>query len=225
MNTKKAVILLSGGQDSSTCLALAKAEGFECYALSISYGQNHSVELEAAKTVASKMGVKEHKIITINLSDFGGSALTDDNIEIPDYTGDGKIPTTYVPARNTIFLSLALGYAEVINADTIYIGCCLEDYSAYVDCRPEFINAYQAMANFATAVGVEGNGIKIVAPLLHLSKAETIKLGLEVGVDYGLTITCYRANEKGQACGSCTSCTLRKNGFKAAGVSDPTAYV
>lgn len=225
MNIKKAVILLSGGQDSSTCLALAKAEGFECYALSVSYGQNHSVELEAAKAVARKMGVKEHKIININLNDFGGSALTDDAIDIPDYKGDGKIPTTYVPARNTIFLSLALGYAEVTGADTIYIGCCLEDYSAYVDCRPEFINAFQTMANLATAAGVEGEGIKIVAPLLQLSKAETIKVGLDAGVDYSLTITCYRANEKGQACGSCASCTLRKNGFEAAGVSDPTVYI
>jgi len=223
--TKKAVILISGGLDSTTCLALAKADGYECYTLSVDYGQRYQSEVLTSEKISKTFGAKEHKLMHVNLNAFGGSALTDKNIEIPDYVGDGEIPITYVPARNTLFLSLALGYAEVVEADVIFIGVSEVDYSGYPDCRPEYIEAFQTMANLATKRGVQGNPIKIVAPLTHLSKAQTIETGLKIGVDYSLTVTCYQANESGQACARCDACVLRKKGFEAAGVADPTNYV
>lgn len=221
---KKAIILLSGGLDSTTCLALAKQQGYACYALSFDYGQRHASELVAAKNCAKILAAEQHKIITLALDQFGGSALTDHTIDVPDYTGNDEVPATYVPARNTVFLSIALGYAEVINADAIFIGVSALDYSGYPDCRPEYINAFQAMANLATKQGIEGHPIDIKTPLIDLNKAETIKLGLSLGVDYGATISCYRAGEDGLACGTCDSCTLRKKGFNELGVTDPTAY-
>lgn len=224
MTNNKAVILVSGGLDSATCLAYAKQKGFDCYALSFDYGQRNRAELQAAKNVVKVLGAKEHRIISLALNELGGSALTDKNIEVPDYKGDHKIPSTYVPARNTIFLSIALGWAEVLDAHDIFTGVSAVDYSGYPDCRPEYIEAFQTMANLATKTGVEGNPISIHTPLIHLNKAETIELGLSLGVDYSITVTCYRANENGEACGQCDSCMLRKKGFEAAAVSDPTRY-
>jgi len=220
---KKAVILFSGGLDSTTCLALAKSQGFACYTLSFSYDQRHSAELLAAEKIATHMGVS-HKVIDISMGAIGGSALTDPNIEVPDYSGDGKIPVTYVPARNTIFLSFALGYAEALNAQDIFIGSSSVDYSGYPDCRPEYFTAFQQLANLATKAGVEGNLFTLHTPLLYLSKAETIQLGQQFHVDYGLTVSCYRADTQGLACGKCDSCTLRKKGFAEAGIADPTHY-
>lgn len=222
--TKKAVILLSGGLDSSTCLAIAKSEGYECYTLSVDYGQRNTFELKNSENISKMLGAKEHKLMQVNLNSIGGSALTDKNIDVPDYAGDGEIPITYVPARNTLFLSLALGYAEVVEADVIFIGVSEVDYSGYPDCRPEYIEAFQTMANLATKRGVEGNPIKIIAPLSHLSKAQTIERGLQAGVDYSLTVTCYQANNNGEACGKCDACVLRKQGFADAGIDDPTRY-
>lgn len=221
---KKAVVLLSGGLDSTTCLAMAKAEGFRCYALSFAYGQRHAAELAAAKHVAEHYAVAEHKIVTIDSGQFGGSALTDHTIQVPDYCGNQEIPVTYVPARNTTFLSFALGYAEVIGARDIFIGVSAIDYSYYPDCRPEFIAAFQALANIATKAGVEGDSFVIHAPLLHLSKAETILRGLELGVNYALTMSCYQATESGKACGRCDSCHFRREGFRKVSVKDPTIY-
>ncbi len=219
----KAVILLSGGLDSSTVLALAKNSNFECYPISFSYGQRHSIELIAAKKVAAYFKVKTHKIVSLSEDMFGSSALTDDSIEVPLHSSQSglHIPATYVPARNTIFLSIALGYAESICAHDIFLGVSDIDYSGYPDCRPEYIEAFERLANLATKDGVEGRKTTIHAPLLHLSKAETIKLGIKNGVDYSLTISCYSANPvSGAACGKCDSCTYRRNGFQQAGIKD-----
>ncbi|MFA6301607.1 MAG: 7-cyano-7-deazaguanine synthase QueC [Legionella sp.] len=221
---KKAVILVSGGLDSATCLALAKSKGFQCYALSFSYGQRHSAELVAAQRVAQAVGVVDHKIITLDVSLFANSALTNTDLDVPEYQESSDIPVTYVPARNTIFLALALGFAESIGAQAIFIGASSIDYSHYPDCRPEFIEAFQNVANLGTKAAVEGSPIKIVAPLQYLSKIETIQLGIQLGVDYSLTVSCYQANAAGQACGTCDSCTFRKKGFIGAGVADPTVY-
>lgn len=222
--TKKAVILLSGGLDSTTCLALAKSQDFRCYALSFSYGQRHSAELLAATRIAQYFAVSEHKILELDTSLFRGSALTDKNQDVPNFTETRDIPATYVPARNTIFLAMALGYAESVGAEVIYIGASSVDFSHYPDCRPEFIQAFQGLANVATKNAVEGNPISIVAPLQHLNKVQTIQLGMDLGVDYGLTISCYQANDLGEACGRCDSCTFRKRGFTGANIKDPTLY-
>lgn len=217
----RAIVLLSGGLDSTTCLAWAQAR-YECFALSFSYGQRHSSELDAARALAKRAGV-EHRIIDIDLRQLGGSALTDDSIAVPENEPTG-IPVTYVPARNTIFLSYALAAAEVINASAIVIGINAVDYSGYPDCRPEYIDAFAKMAALATKAGVEGNPITIETPLLHLTKAAIIQLGLEHGVDYAQTISCYQADNNGYACGRCDSCRLRRQGFIDAGVEDPTLY-
>jgi 7-cyano-7-deazaguanine synthase len=222
--TKKAVILLSGGLDSTTCLAYAQSKGFECYALSFDYGQKQRSELQASQAIAKHHGAKQHKIVTLSIGELGGSALTDDAIDIPDHSNSEAIPVTYVPARNTVFLSIALGWAEILDAQAIYIGVSAVDYSGYPDCRPEYIDAFQKMATLATKVGVEGRPIAITAPLIQLSKIETIRLGASLGVDYSKTVSCYRADAKGHACGECDSCHLRKKGFEAAGLADPTLY-
>jgi 7-cyano-7-deazaguanine synthase len=223
MSDKRAVILLSGGLDSATVVAMAKADGFDCYTMSFDYGQRHRAELQAAERVASDMGVIEHKVIGLDLNGIGGSALTDSSIAVPETAGEG-IPVTYVPARNTVFLSLALGWAEVLGARDIFIGVNAVDYSGYPDCRPEFVEAFERMANLATKAGVEGQGFTIRAPLQMLSKADIVKAGTRLGVDYALTVSCYQADEQGRACGKCDSCRLRAEGFTAAGVTDPTRY-
>lgn len=220
---KKAVVLLSGGLDSTTCLAMAQAEGFRCYGLSFAYGQKHTVELRAAGRVAAHMGV-DHHVFPLDIGQFGKSALTDEQIEVEDYHGGTDIPVTYVPARNTIFLAVALGYAETLQAEAIFIGVSSIDYSHYPDCRPEFIEQFQKLANIATKTGVEGTSIRIHAPLQYLTKAKTIEAGHKLGVDYGLTVSCYRANLSGEACGRCDSCVFRKRGFDEAGITDPTPY-
>ncbi|AZD10078.1 7-cyano-7-deazaguanine synthase [Pseudomonas chlororaphis] len=220
---KRAVILLSGGLDSATVVAMARAEGYRCYTMSFDYGQRHRAELQAAERVARDLGVVEHKVIGLNLNGIGGSALTDSSIDVPEAPSAG-IPVTYVPARNTVFLSLALGWAEVLGARDIFIGVNAVDYSGYPDCRPEFVEAFERMANLATKAGVEGLGFRIQAPLQNLSKADIVKAGVKLGVDYGLTVSCYQADDQGRACGKCDSCRLRAEGFAAAGVSDPTAY-
>lgn len=221
----KAIVLLSGGLDSTTCLAYAKSQGFDCHALSFNYGQRHHSELEAAKRIAKQYQATHH-IFNIDISQFGGSALTNDQMIIPDHDPNkNTIPVTYVPARNTIFLSIALAQAEVVNAQAIFTGVSARDYSGYPDCRPAHIEAFQAMSNLATKAAVEDKQfITIHTPLIHLSKAETVKLGLSLGVDYSLTVSCYQANEQGQACGRCDSCTYRKKGFSDLGVKDPTHY-
>jgi 7-cyano-7-deazaguanine synthase len=223
---KKAVVLYSGGLDSTTCMAIAKHDGFEAYALSFSYGQRHSVELEKAKQYAPLIGAADHRVVDVDLRQFGGSALTDD-IEVPkNQLADGEIPVTYVPARNTIFLSFALGWAEVLGAKDIYIGVNALDYSGYPDCRPEFISAYENMANLATKAGVEGDEpYTIHTPLIQLSKAEIIRTGTDLGIDYKLTHSCYDPTPTGIACGQCDSCLLRLKGFKEAGFADPVDYV
>lgn len=218
----KAVVLLSGGLDSVTVLAVARKK-YDCYALSFSYGQRHSVELEAANKIAKQFGVTEHRILKIDLGQLGGSALTDFDIDVPETQEEG-IPVTYVPARNTIFLSYALAWAEVLEAQDIFIGVNAVDYSGYPDCRPEYIDAFSKMANLATKSAIEGHIISIHTPLISLSKAEIIRMGIENGVDYSMTISCYAANEQGEACGVCDSCRLRKTGFDDAGVADPTKY-
>ncbi|MDB4140154.1 7-cyano-7-deazaguanine synthase QueC [Candidatus Thioglobus sp.] len=220
----KAIVLLSGGLDSTTVLAIAKAHDFECYALSFDYGQKQRSELESAKTIAKQSKVAEHRIMKISLADIGGSALTDDKIDIPKYSKSDEIPVTYVPARNTIFLSFALAWAEVIDCQKIYIGVNALDYSGYPDCRPEFIKAFEDMANLATKQSVEGEKIEIKTPLISMSKAEIIQKGLSLGVDYSQTISCYLANSNGEACGECDACVLRINGFNNANVKDPTFY-
>ena len=223
MTTKKALILLSGGLDSATVLAMAKADGYACYSMSFDYGQRHRSELQAAERVARQMGVVEHKVIGLNLNGIGGSALTDTSIAVPETLEEG-IPVTYVPARNTVFLALALGWAEVLGARDIFIGVNAVDYSGYPDCRPEFIAAFEAMANLATKAGVEGQGFRIQAPLQMMSKGEIVQAGLRHGVDYGLTVSCYQADDDGRACGKCDSCRLRAAGFAEAAVADPTRY-
>jgi 7-cyano-7-deazaguanine synthase len=223
MSDRKAVVLVSGGLDSATTLAMARQQGFTCYAMSFDYGQRHRCELEAAARVSAVLGAREHRIITLDLRQFGGSALTDDAIAVPEQPGEG-IPLTYVPARNTIFLSFALAWSEVLDARDIFIGVNAVDYSGYPDCRPEFIRAYEQMANLATRAGVEGRPFTIHAPLIEMSKAEIIRQGTALGVDYGQTISCYNPDETGRACGRCDSCRLRAAGFAAAGVADPTRY-
>jgi len=220
----KAVILLSGGLDSATALAVACNEGYDCHALSFDYGQRHEAELKAARRVADATNVSGHKILHVDLTQIGGSALTDRTIEVPRESGEG-IPVTYVPARNTIFLSFALGYAEVIGAFSIFTGVNAVDYSGYPDCRPEYIRAFQAMANLATKAGVESGRFAIHAPLINLTKARIIEMGTRLGVDYSLTISCYQADDKGRACGVCDSCRFRRQGFKGAGIADPTVYL
>ncbi|MEZ5523858.1 MAG: 7-cyano-7-deazaguanine synthase QueC [Pseudomonadales bacterium] len=223
MTNKKAVVLLSGGLDSTTALALAKDSGAECYAISFNYGQRSRAELLAAERIAKAMGVVEHQVVRIDMGQIGGSALTDVSIDVPEDEPEG-IPVTYVPARNTVFLSFALGWAEVLGAQEIYIGVSAVDYSGYPDCRPEFIDAFEKMANLATKAAVEGETIKIQTPLMNLSKAETVKAGVKLGVDYSLTVSCYQADDEGRACGKCDSCRLRSKGFVDAGLPDPTRY-
>ncbi|MBS0300107.1 MAG: 7-cyano-7-deazaguanine synthase QueC [Proteobacteria bacterium] len=221
---KKAVVLLSGGLDSATVLAVARDQGFQCYALSVDYGQRHRSELEAAKKVARSLGAHQHQIITLDLTAFGGSALTDDAIEVPIAGEKTEIPVTYVPARNTIMLSLALAWAEVLGSQDIFVGVNAVDYSGYPDCRLEYVQAFEQMANLATKAAIEGKKLTIHTPLMHLSKKEIIQTGLALGVDYGLTVSCYQADEAGRACGICDSCRIRTAGFEAAGVADPTRY-
>jgi 7-cyano-7-deazaguanine synthase len=220
---RRAVVLLSGGLDSATALAIAREQGYACYALSLDYGQRHLAELNAARRVAQSLGVVEHKILPIDLTAIGGSALTDPSIAVPEDGGDG-IPVTYVPARNTIFLSLALGWAEVLGAHDLFVGVNAVDYSGYPDCRPAFIAAFERLANLATKAGVEGQPFRVHAPLIELTKAEIIAEGTRLGVDYGLTVSCYQADAEGRACGRCDSCRFRADGFRQAGVPDPTRY-
>ncbi len=219
----RAVVLLSGGLDSATCLALAKQQGYECYALSFNYGQRHVTELDAAALIATRMQVAMHRVIKMDLGGMGGSALTDASLSVPE-GGSTGIPITYVPARNTIFLAFALAWAEVVEAQAIFIGVNALDYSGYPDCRPEFIKAFQQMANLATRAGVEGQPLKIETPLLAMDKAGIIKAGMAAGVDYSMTVSCYQLNDKSEACGRCDSCRFRRKGFLEAGVPDPTRY-
>ena len=219
----KAVVLVSGGLDSSTVLALALQQGYRCYTLSFDYGQRHRSELEAAKRVSELMKVEEHKIVRLDLGTIGGSALTDTTIDVPEQETAG-IPVTYVPARNTVFLSIALGWAEVLEADTIFLGVNAVDYSGYPDCRPEYISSFEAMANLATRAGVEGNKLSIQAPLIDMTKGEIVSAGASLGIDYSQTVSCYQASIEGLACGKCDSCRLRIEGFNQAGISDPTRY-
>lgn len=222
---KKAVILVSGGLDSATVLAIAQAAGYTCYAVSFDYGQRHSAELEAARQVAARAKVEEHRVVSIDLSQFGGSALTDESIDVPDAnTSEDAIPITYVPARNTVFLSLALAWSEVLGACDIFVGVNAVDYSGYPDCRPEFIRAYENMANLATRAGVEEQQLTVHAPLIELTKAQIVQQGTELGVDYSITVSCYQADATGAACGVCDSCFLRREGFANAGIADPTRY-
>jgi 7-cyano-7-deazaguanine synthase len=223
MHQEKAVVLVSGGLDSATVLAMAKSQGFRCFTLSFDYGQRHRAELVAAQKIAAAYPDVVHKVVTLNLDSIGGSALTDQDIAVPESPTEG-IPVTYVPARNTIFLSIALGWAEVLEASRIFIGVNAVDYSGYPDCRPEFIEAFTQLANVATKVGVEGGVMQICAPLSALSKADIIRAGVALGVDYSATVSCYQADATGRACGRCDSCRLRREGFEAAGVSDPTRY-
>lgn len=220
---KRAVVLLSGGLDSATVLAMARAQGFECYALSVDYGQRHHAELAAAQQVAKTLGAREHRVVNIDLTGFGGSALTDSSIAVPEHASSG-IPLTYVPARNTIMLSLALAWAEVLQAQDIFFGVNAVDYSGYPDCRPEFVAAFERMANLATKAAVEGKPLTVHAPLMHMSKSEIIHQGVRLGVNYSITVSCYQADEQGHACGRCDSCRLRREGFQSAGVPDSTRY-
>ena len=226
MTAPRAVVLLSGGLDSATCLAIAREQGFEAYALSVAYGQRHAAELAAARQVAAALGAREHRLAHVDLGQFGGSALTDPGIAVPEggARGEGDIPVTYVPARNTVLLSLALAWAEVLGADDIFVGVNAVDYSGYPDCRPEFIAAFQAVARLATKAGAQGRACTIHAPLIELSKAQIIARGTALGVDYGLTVTCYQADGQGRACGRCDACRLRRAGFAQAGIADPTRY-
>lgn len=224
MSTPRAVVLVSGGMDSAVALAVARSEGCICYALSIDYGQRHRAELAAAQRVAHALGAIEHRVFRIDLGTIGGSALTDTTIAVPEQRQAG-IPVTYVPARNTVMLSLALGWAEVLGASRIYIGVNAVDYSGYPDCRPEFVAAFERVANLATKAGVEGSvHFRIAAPLIDWSKAQIVQRGRELGVDFGLTVSCYQADDEGRACGRCDACRLRREGFSAAGVPDPTPY-
>lgn len=220
---EKAVVLLSGGLDSATCLAMARAEGLVCHALSIDYGQRHRTELNAARAVAAAQGVSDHRVVSVDLTAIGGSALTDAGIDVPTEPSR-DIPVTYVPARNTVFLSLAMGLAETLEARLLYVGANAVDYSGYPDCRPAFIDAFRDLAQVATRSGVEGTRWEVRAPLMQLSKAEIIRTGVHLGVDYSLTVSCYQADADGRACGRCDSCRIRRDGFMAAGVPDPTRY-
>lgn len=220
---RRAVVLLSGGLDSATCLAIAKAEGFVPAAISFDYGQRHRAELVASARVARAMQVIDHRVVRIDLGSFGGSALTDTAIAVPETPGEG-IPVTYVPARNTVFLAYALGFAEVLGSTDIFIGVNAVDYSGYPDCRPEFIRQFEILANLATKAGVEGDRFRVHAPLIDSSKADIIRRGTALGVDYGMTVSCYQADAEGRACGRCDSCRLRAQGFQAAGIADPTRY-
>jgi 7-cyano-7-deazaguanine synthase len=222
--TKKAVVLLSGGLDSATCLAIARQQGFASYCLSFDYGQRHRAELDAATAVARTLGATEHRILNLGLAQFGGSALTDAAIAVPTGGVLPGIPVTYVPARNTIMLSLALAWAEVLDSRDIFVGVNAVDYSGYPDCRPEYVAAFERLANLATKAGAEGAAFTVHAPLIHLSKAEIVAAGTALGVDYGLTVSCYQADAAGRACGVCDSCRLRREGFAAAGFADPTRY-
>ncbi|AOE50300.1 7-cyano-7-deazaguanine synthase QueC [Kangiella sediminilitoris] len=224
---KRAVILLSGGLDSTTALAIAKEKGFECYTMSFNYGQRTVAELEAAKKVSAQHGAKKHIEVNLDMTEIGGSALTDHSIDVPvgeALEQEEDIPVTYVPARNTVFLSIALGWAEVLQANHIFVGVNAVDYSGYPDCRPEFVEAFEQMANLATKAGVNGHKMHIEAPLIDMTKAQIIKKGIELGVDYGLTVSCYNATADGRACGQCDSCILRKQGFEEQGFNDPTPY-
>lgn len=220
----KAVVLLSGGLDSATCLALARQQGYSCHALSFDYGQRHRSELQAAERVARALQATDYKVIQMDMRGIGGSALTDSTLAVPEQESEG-IPITYVPARNTVFLSLALAWAEVLDAEAIFIGVNALDYSGYPDCRPEFIEAFGKLANLATRAGVEGRPLRIETPLIHLTKAQIIQAGIAAGVDYSLTVSCYQADAAGRACGVCDSCRFRRKGFAEAGVADPTAYI
>tara|TARA_B110000902_G_C14060766_1_gene495416 strand:+ start:142 stop:822 length:681 start_codon:yes stop_codon:yes gene_type:complete len=220
---KKAVILVSGGLDSTTVVAMAKSQGYDCYTLSFDYGQRHRSELVAAQNVSELMTVHAHKVVKLDLGSIGGSALTDSSIEIPESETTG-IPVTYVPARNTVFLSIALGWAEVLGANDIFLGVNAVDYSGYPDCRPEYIKAFEVMANLATKAAVEGQKLVIHAPLIDMTKGQIVETGLALGVDYSKTVSCYQANLEGQACGKCESCRLRRQGFEQAGIKDPTRY-
>jgi 7-cyano-7-deazaguanine synthase len=220
----KAIVLLSGGLDSTTCLAIAKSQGYDCYALSVHYGQRHIAELDAAQKIAKQFGVIQHQIMQINLADLGGSSLTDEQMQVKDYSDSNNIPNTYVPARNTIMLSLALAYAEVTGAYDIFIGANVIDYSNYPDCRPAFLASFEHLAQLATKAGTEGQNFRVHAPLLHWSKSRIIQEGLSLGVDYSQTVSCYRLSKDGKACGTCDSCVMRKNGFLELGVTDPTIY-
>jgi 7-cyano-7-deazaguanine synthase len=220
---KSAIVLLSGGLDSATALAIARSQGYRTFALSVHYGQRHVAELEAAARVAAALGAYEHRIMGVDLAGIGGSALTDNTVAVPEAESAG-IPVTYVPARNTLLLSLALGWAEVVGAGDIFVGVNSVDYSGYPDCRPEFIDAFQRLAQLATKAGVEGSRMTIQAPLIRMTKAEIIRTGCDLGVDYGMTVSCYQADAAGRACGRCDSCRLRAAGFAAAGMPDPTRY-
>ena len=220
---KQAVVLLSGGLDSATCLAIARDQGYQCHTIAFDYGQRTRAELDAAARVSTALGALSHRVVELGMGNIGGSALTDHSIDVPEDGGEG-IPVTYVPARNTVFLSLALGLAEVLDAQAIFIGVNAVDYSGYPDCRPAFIEAFQSMANLATKAGVEGRPISVETPLMHLSKAEIIREGAALGLDYGLTVSCYQADAQGNACGKCDSCRLRKLGFEEALIKDPTNY-
>tara|TARA_B100000446_G_scaffold16724_1_gene14204 strand:- start:290 stop:967 length:678 start_codon:yes stop_codon:yes gene_type:complete len=223
MTQPKAVILVSGGLDSTTVMAMAQKQGYQCYTLSFDYGQRHRAELKAAEATSKAMGAIEHKVVSLDLRTIGGSALTDSSIDVPEDEPEG-IPVTYVPARNTVFLAIALGWAEVLEAQHIFVGVNAVDYSGYPDCRPEFIKSFETMANLATKAGVEGHKLKIETPLMTMSKAEIVTAGTKLGVDYSLTVSCYQADDQGRACGKCDSCRLRRQGFDQAGLSDPTRY-
>jgi 7-cyano-7-deazaguanine synthase len=220
---RHAVVLLSGGLDSATVLGMARAQNFLCHALSVDYGQRHQAELDAAARVAAALGASEHRVMHVDLAGIGGSALTDTNVAVPEVLSAG-IPVTYVPARNTLLLSLALGWAEVLGATDIFVGVNAVDYSGYPDCRPAFVHAFEHLARLATKAGVEGAEFKIHAPLINLSKADIVKAGSRLGIDYGMTVSCYQADAQGRACGKCDSCRLRAEGFSAAGIADPTHY-
>jgi 7-cyano-7-deazaguanine synthase len=222
-DASRAVVLLSGGLDSATVLAIARRQGFECHALSVAYGQRHSAELDAAARIATALGAHEHRVMHVDLAGIGGSALTDPAIDVPQAPTPG-IPVTYVPARNTMMLSLALGWAEVLGATGIFVGVNAVDYSGYPDCRPEFIAAFEVLATLATRAGVEGRPLKIHAPLISWTKAEIIRAGTQLGVDYSMTVSCYQADAYGRACGQCDSCRIRRDGFVVAGLNDPTRY-
>lgn len=221
--SRRAVVLLSGGLDSATVLAIAREQGYETYAISVAYGQRHDAEIKASADVAHSLGAKRHQVMQVNLNDVGGSALTDRSIAVPESPSEG-IPITYVPARNTLFLSLALGWAEVLGSTDIWIGVNAVDYSGYPDCRPEFVRAFERLANLATKAGVEGQIFKVHTPLIDLSKADIVRWGTRLGVNYAETVSCYQADDQGRACGRCDSCRLRRAGFESAGIQDPTRY-